>query len=62
LALKKDPGFDLYGMAVALERAESFPNELNRWPVQMLLPCDPIQIKATFGELATGLMKRVTGH
>ena len=59
-AHRKDPGFDLYWMAVALERAESFPDELDRWPVQMLVPCDPQQIKATFRGIATDLMRQVT--
>ncbi len=59
-AARKDPGFDLYWMAVALDRAESFPDELDRWPVQMLVPCDPKQIKTTFRELAIELMSRAT--
>jgi hypothetical protein len=62
LAAQKDPGFDLYWMAVALDRVEAFPDELDRWPVQMLLPCDPIQIKATFRELALDLMSQLTGR
>ena len=59
-AAKKDPGFDLYWMAVALDRAQSFPDELERWPVQMQVPCDPAQIKMTFRELALELMGRST--
>jgi hypothetical protein len=59
-AASKDPGFDLYWMAVALNRAEVFPDELSRWPVQMLVPCDPRQIKTTFRELAIELMGRAT--
>ena len=62
LAAKKDPGFDLYWMAVALDRAESFPDELNRWPVQMLVACDPKAVKATFKRLAIELMDQVTGQ
>ncbi len=59
-ALNKDPGFDLYWMAVALDQAESFPDELERWPVQMLVPCDPKQVKATFRALALALMSQLT--
>ena len=59
-AAEKDPGFDVYWMAVALDQAESFPDELERWPVQMLVPCDPTQIKMTFRELALELMGRST--
>lgn len=61
-AASKDPGFDLYWFAVALGRAEDFPDELTRWPVQMLLAFEPSQLKAEFRELARQLMARVTGR
>lgn len=60
LAAQKDPGFDLYWFAVALNRAAEFPDEPERWPVKMLLPFDPLEIKRTFHELALDLMSEVT--
>jgi predicted nucleotidyltransferase component of viral defense system len=62
LAAKKDPGFDAYWMAVALDGAGSFPDELDRWPVQMLVACDPREVKATFRRLAIELMNQATGQ
>lgn len=60
LAEKKDPGFDRYWMAVALNRAEHLPDELERWPVQMLLPVEPSAIKAEFGRMAAELMDQLS--
>jgi hypothetical protein len=57
LAARKDPGFDRYWFAVALNRAAGFPDELERWPVKLLVPCDPIEIKRTFQTLADDLMR-----
>ena len=57
LAAQKDPGFDRYWMAVALNRVMNFPDEIERWPVKMLVPFDPVQLKADFQALALELMK-----
>ncbi len=35
LAAKKDPGFDIYWLAVAPGKVKDFPDEINRWPVEM---------------------------
>ena len=59
-AAQKDPGFDLYWFAVALNRAAHFPDELERWPVRMLQPLRPRELKAQFRELALQLMARIT--
>jgi hypothetical protein len=59
-AARKDPGFDLYWFAVALNRAAKFPDELDRWPVQMLEAFEPPRLKAQFQDLALQLMVRVT--
>ncbi len=59
-AAQKDPGFDLYWFAVALNRAADFPDELERWPVRMLQPLDPRKLKPQFRELALHLMVRAT--
>jgi hypothetical protein len=57
LAAQKDPGFDRYWMAVALNRVAKFPDELDLWPVKMLSPFSPIQLKKDFQRLAVELMK-----
>jgi hypothetical protein len=59
-AAQKDPGFDLYWFAVALNRAADFPDELERWPVRMLRPFEPPHLKGQFRELAVQLMTKVT--
>jgi hypothetical protein len=45
LATKKDPGFDLYWLALALNKVQDFPDELERWPVEMLKPISPPDLK-----------------
>jgi hypothetical protein len=59
LAAQKDPGFDLYWFAVALNRARDLPDELERWPVKMLLPFDPVHLKQEFQGLALEIMSRI---
>jgi hypothetical protein len=59
-AAQKDPGFDLYWFAVALNRVVDFPDELERWPVRMLQPLNPHELKVQFEELALQLLARVT--
>jgi hypothetical protein len=61
LAAEKDPGFDLYWFAVALNRAADFPDEAERWPVKMLKPFDAVVLKRQFQEMALSLMSQVTG-
>jgi hypothetical protein len=60
LATQKDAGFDLYWFAAALNRADEFPDELSRWPVHMLRPFDPVELKRQFRSLALELMARLT--
>ncbi len=60
-AAQKDPGFDLYWFAVALNRVTDFPDRSDAWPVKMVLPFDPAAIKETFLQLSLQLMSRVTG-
>lgn len=62
LAGKKDTGFDLYWFAVALNRANSFPDEIERWPVKMLAACNPIDLKRTFQALAMRIMQSIQPH
>jgi hypothetical protein len=58
-ARKKDPDFDLYWFAVALNRADGFPDELQRWPVKMLTDLDPVDLKGDFRKLAGQLMEGI---
>ena len=51
--------FDLYWFAVALNRAKDFPDELERWPVKMLLPLDPVHLKQEFQGLALEIMSGI---
>ena len=57
-AQEKDPGFDLYWFAVALNRCENFPDEIERWPVKMLKPFEPPAHKTTFLAWAMKLMDK----
>ena len=57
-AKEKDPGFDLYWFAVALNRCENFPDEIERWPVKMLKDFEPPALKKTFLDWAMKLMDR----
>lgn len=60
-ARQKDPGFDLYWFAVALNRVAKFPDEIARWPVKMLVECDPVKLKRMFRALAMQIMSTQTG-
>lgn len=59
LAPAKDPGFDLYWFARALEKVEGFPDEVKRWPVEMLVPLSLSDLKASFRQLADEIMIRL---
>jgi len=59
LARQKDPGFDLYWMAAALEKVKSFPDNLNRWPVEMLIEIDIAKLKNKFLSLAIEIMEKL---
>jgi hypothetical protein len=60
LAQQKDPGFDLYWFAVSLNQVTNFPNEIERWPVKMLMACDVVELKRIFLELAMRVMTDLT--
>lgn len=59
LAGRKDPGFDLYWLAVALGKVRDFPDEISRWPVEMVREVDPIRLKKQFGDHAREAMRRI---
>jgi len=55
-AVQKDPGFDLYWFAIALNRSKDFPDEPERWPVKMLVTWNPVDIKLSFEKLAVEIL------
>jgi predicted nucleotidyltransferase component of viral defense system len=57
-AAQKDAGFDAYWFAIALNRCEKFPDELERWPVKMLEPINPKDLKTAFQKLAVELLDK----
>jgi hypothetical protein len=59
LAAQKEPGFDLYWLAAALHKTAEFPDEVERWPVEMVLPLDALQLKSTFKDLSNRLMEKI---
>lgn len=61
LAHQKDAGFDLYWFAIALNRTAEFPDEIERWPVKMLVAWDPVTIKRSFKNLAMKILSEHTG-
>jgi hypothetical protein len=60
LSAEKDSGFDLYWLARALEKVQDFPDEPHRWPVEMVLPLDPVELKARFHRLALEIMGKMS--
>lgn len=59
MASQKDTGFDLYWMASALMKVSTFPDEMERWPVQMLRSFSPSELKQLFAELARSILSRI---
>ena len=59
-AREKDQGYDFYWMAVALEKAVELPDELERWPVEMLKPLDLKSLKELFQKLADQIFEKIT--
>ena len=56
-AKQKDPGFDKYYLAVAFERVQDFPDDINRWAVEILLEIDAKEIKHLFHKIAMDIME-----
>ncbi len=59
LASQKDPGFDLYWLAVALDKTKNFPDEINKWPVDMLVEIDVKELKKMFLKLSREIMDKI---
>ena len=56
LASQKDPGFDLYWLAVALRKVKDFPDDIARWPVDMLAEINPKELKEQFSRISMEIM------
>ncbi len=59
LAKKKDPGFDPYWLAVAFEKTSDFPDDIDRWPVEMLIDINGEEIKTLFNNYALNIMEKI---
>ena len=59
LAAQKDAGFDLYWLAVALEKVKDFPEQIERWPVEMIARVEVKELKKKFASLSLEIMKRL---
>lgn len=59
LAPQKDPGFDLYWLAIALEKVRDFPDEIEKWPVDMLIEVNARELKSKFLRLAREIMDKI---
>jgi Nucleotidyl transferase AbiEii toxin, Type IV TA system len=57
LASQKDTGFDIYWFTIALDKSADFPDQLDLWPVKVLIPFDPMQLKRDFHLLAVRLLR-----
>jgi hypothetical protein len=58
-AKQKDPGFDAYWFAIALNRVLDFPDEPERWSVTMLVDWNPKEIKHLFQAWSNLLMEGI---
>ncbi|HLE16449.1 MAG TPA: nucleotidyl transferase AbiEii/AbiGii toxin family protein [Anaerolineales bacterium] len=58
----KDPGFDLYYFALALEKSNGFPDKADRWPVKMLVEFNARLLKQLFHQYALMIMNQVAGR
>lgn len=59
LAAQKDPGFDAYWLAVALEKVKDFPDDISKWPVEMLKDIEIEKLKNTFSRLSIEVMRKI---
>jgi hypothetical protein len=55
----KDPGFDMYWLAVAFGKTRDFPDDILRWPVEMIREVDPRQLREQFLSLAEEIMAKI---
>jgi len=59
MAKQKDPGFDLYWFSVALKEVDKFPDEIDQWPIDMLVEVNARELKSKFLSLAREIMDKI---
>jgi len=59
MAKEKDPGFDLYWFAAALVEVDRYPDDIAKWPVDLVLEIDAKILKQTFLQLSREIMDRI---
>ena len=59
MAKQKDPGFDLYWFNMALGEVDAFPDEMAKWPVDLLVEVDAQELKSKFSSLAREIMDKI---
>jgi hypothetical protein len=59
MAKQKDPGFDLYWFAAALAQVDSYPDDIEKWPVDMLVDIDAGVLKKTFLDFSREIMEKI---
>jgi predicted nucleotidyltransferase component of viral defense system len=58
-AALKDPRFDLYWLAAALNKVQTFPDTITRWPTELLVKMDAAVLKKNFSELSTRILAEI---
>jgi predicted nucleotidyltransferase component of viral defense system len=59
LAKQKDPGFDLYWLAIALHKIRNFPDNLRDWPVDTIKKVDIKELKGLLLNLSREIMDKI---
>jgi hypothetical protein len=59
LAKQKDPGFDLYWLAIALHKIKNFPNDLKDWPVEIIKKVDIKELKNLLLNLSREIIDKI---
>jgi len=59
LAKQKDPGFDLYWLAIALHKIKNFPDDLRDWPVDTIKKVDIKELKGLLLNLSREIMDKI---
>ena len=59
LAKQKDPGFDLYWLAIALHKIKNFPDDLRDWPVEIIKKVDIKELKGLLLNLSREIIDNI---
>jgi hypothetical protein len=62
LAKQKDPGFDLYWMAIALHKVKEYPDDLIDWPVDMIKEINIKEMKKLFLKLSNEILNKLKNN